>query len=457
MAPLTALPSPAVARCSAGARVTPPARAAVLSPVVPVNRVVRWALYVMVFSLPFEMPNRTTIPFEIPTITAALFLLTTVFQPRVCFGRIPPVVFWFIGYLYACGVAISVNGWINVVTFTNFFLLITQGILIFWVASNLLRDERIARAVLWWFIIACLIRATLPLIGIGRTATLVWTGGERVTAFGQNPNISAVLLSAGVVALVGLTYAQGALRPTVLAWPLMAVLGLAVIETGSRGGLLALGVGLVAFMSGGGRRLWPKVRNALVVLVAIGLLVAASYRSPLIRNRFEATAQSGNMAGRELIYPAAWHMFLEKPMVGWGPMNNQYEVAIRIGERIKPKRDTHNLILELLTSTGILGAVPFLVGLGLCVRAAWRARYGARGTVPLALAGVVFMGNMSGNRIDFKLFWLTLAYALASEHLCALHPDVFRPGRRYRGARAGKGWLPHEVTAAANGPPEETR
>jgi hypothetical protein len=67
--------------------------------------------------------------------------------------------------------------------------------------------------------------------------------------------------------------------------------------------------------------------------------------------------------------------------------------------------------------------VPFLLGLGLCVRAAWKARRATPGALPLALLAVLLMGNMSGNRIAFTPFWLVLAYALASQHMRAQVPQ----------------------------------
>src|SRR2546426_11050903 len=78
------------------------------------------------------------------------------------------------------------------------------------------------------------------------------------------------------------------------------------------------------------------------------------------------------MAGREQLWPSLADMALEKPWAGWGPINNQYEVASRTTDMAKEHRDAHNLLLELMTALGLAGAVPFLIGLGICVVAAWR-------------------------------------------------------------------------------------
>ena len=51
-------------------------------------------------------------------------------------------------------------------------------------------------------------------------------------------------------------------------------------------------------------------------------------------------------------------MISERPILGWGPIENQFEIGARIGEEKKDRRDAHNIVLDLMTSTGFLGAIP---------------------------------------------------------------------------------------------------
>ena len=119
------------------------------------------------------------------------------------------------------------------------------------------------------------------------------------------------------------------------------------------------------------------------------------------------------MSGRPRIYRAAFRMFEEKPILGWGPATNYYELGRRLN---RPKRDTHNMFLWLLTEQGLAGTIPFCIGLGLCARAAWRGRRGAPGLLPLALLVASLTLNLSGTHFNFaKWFWVSLAFALASE------------------------------------------
>ncbi len=377
------------------------------------NLLLQGALYLLLASIPFEYPERT-IPLEIPTLTGAVFLLATLFNPRRCYGNLPPAVLWFGAYLLVYLLSLLASGE-HPTEAASEFIVILQGVLIMVAAANLMADERIANRAMVALVAACSVRATLPLIGFARTTSAVWTGGERVSALGQNANSAAMILAAGMVALIGLVYArrQRSLSALLVPAGLAGLIGFAVLETGSRGGLLALLGGVLVFaLAAESSR--ARLRNAGIAALAIILLVLGTLQLPVMRNRWADSMRTGNLAGREQLYPALWTMFLEKPVLGWGPVTNRYELATRIGERERPHRASHNILLELLTATGLVGALPFVLGGLLSVQQAWRGRRGALGVLPLALCGSVFISNMSGDWIASKLIWVVLAFAVAS-------------------------------------------
>ena len=371
------------------------------------------ALYLLIASIPFEYPERT-IPLEIPTLTGAVFLLVTLFYPNRCYARVPAPALWFGGYLVAYLAAIVAAPGEHASAAVSDFVVVLQGVLVFLAATNVMQDEKVTRRALGTLVAACALRAVLPFLGLGTSET-VWTGGDRVSAQGQNTNSAAMILAAGLVALIGLTLLRrqkGAVN-LVLAGALSVVLGFAIIETGSRGGFAALigGVLVLAFAAAGWRQ---RLRNGAIALVAVTLLAGAAAQLPVMRNRLLDAVQTGNLAGREQLYPALWTMFLEKPVMGWGPTTNNHELAPRVGERERAKRASHNLLLELLTAGGLVMTLPFLVGLWLSASSAWRARLGVHGALPSALLCSLFLSNMSGDWGASKLLWIVLAYAVAS-------------------------------------------
>src|SRR3989454_1026776 len=322
----------------------------------------------MVVSFIFEMPTRGCGGGETPAMTAALFLLTSPLALRACYGTLPGPLVSFGVFLWVFAVSTLVQGWVILGDVRHFFLVLLEALLVCWASVNLLARERVGTVALWCFVCSSVARAVLPMVGVGRTSYTVWTGGERVTAFGQNANFSAILLSAGLVTLLGLTYGKRGTPRWVrlLAWPMGALIGVAIVDTGSRGGLLALGAGLLAFVFTPAGSLKVRLRNTAVATLAIGLLTATALHTAVMRNRFEATTETGSMAGREQLFPSLVDMFLERPFAGWGPINNQYEVAARTTDLAKEPRGRDDPLLGVLTAEGLVGAVPFLLRLGGC-------------------------------------------------------------------------------------------
>jgi hypothetical protein len=58
--------------------------------------------------------------------------------------------------------------------------------------------------------------------------------------------------------------------------------------------------------------------------------------------------------------------------------------------------------------------VPFLIGLWLCVKQAWRGRNGNLGLLPLALLVALLAGGMSATTIYLKPQWFAFALAVAA-------------------------------------------
>lgn len=374
------------------------------------SRLLRWALYGFIFSLPFDAPGR--LPIELTTLTGAGFLAVTLLQPGLCYGR-RPLVFWlFLAYQYAYWLAYAFGGARFTSDAVHSSVFYIQGLLIFLACFNLMRDPRITRNVLLTLAAAVTILALMTIFGIGKAYD---TESGRQMVFGQNANRAARVLCAGLLILVGAVYgrAQPTLRPKWIAWPTAAVIGIAMILGGSRGGLLALALGLWMF-SFAGSTIGARVRNIVVSMLAIGLAAWGAWQSPVMQRRIQLASQ-GNMAGRQIIFPTALQMFKNKPIYGWGP-GNQYVLAVRLGlpPALHLTRDTHNLFLEVLTATGILGAIPYLTALWLCLWYSWKARRGIEGILPVAQMMALGLGNASGNYIQLKLQWVLLAYAMAS-------------------------------------------
>lgn len=372
--------------------------------------ILRWLFYAFVFTIPFETAGvgEGGTAFTITKLIGYFLVLASFLQPRLCY-RQPSLAFWcFVGYLWVC-LCLALLGepkYIASIWFRLFTLL--QMAVFFWISYNLLRRDTLARAALVTFVSSCLLLALLQSLGI-----TVATKGERISALGDNPNAIGSILALGLLAGLGLAYGQqkSSVKARLLAIPICAVVGYEMVRTGSRGAFVALAAGILLYILHHGT-VRVKIRNACVVVFVLCVLVWNSYTWETARERWKRTFEYGSMAGRERIYPTAWSMFLEKPLQGWGPVHNMVELGGRV--HFGRPRDTHNLFLHVLTETGILGAVPYFMGIWLCWRAAWRARTSVHGVLPLALLLCVLFINLSLTWHHRKLHWLVLAYAAAS-------------------------------------------
>ncbi len=383
-----------------------------------VMTVVRWAFYLFVFSIPLEYPDRT-IPLEVHTITGSLFLLVALLQPRLCFRRPPAALLWFSAYLWIY-VALGLFSQHPAETMKLFFNYLLVAC-VFWAACNLMRFDAIARKAFLGFVVGAVVIGILQRAGI---ATSEVEG--RLAVFGQDANLLGGNMAVGLLMVIALGYSRD--RVPMRKHVLVGVVGLLLLRTllysASRGAALAFVIGLVAFAfrAGDPRKI---VRHVAIAVLAGAVLMAAAYRNESLLKRYQETLSTGDLSGREQIYPEAMKMFRERPLLGWGPINHQYELGIRtsgfqIGARnadgvaVHAFRDTHDVVLDILTSVGLIGAFPFFAAIAACLWGAWRARRGPRGTLPLALAICALAVGLSINVAASKQLWLLLAYAAAS-------------------------------------------
>ena len=378
------------------------------------TRVIRWLFYAFVGSLPFETISEGLV--EPTTVLGALLVLSALLQPGL-FLRWPPKGFWcFIVYLYVFA-ALSLlepSGYRHA-SLLNVFLL-TQLTLLGWIGFCLMRDRQTAERALLTFAAGCVFLSLLQVTGFASRAVEADVASVvRVTAFGFHPNNLARILMLGMLALVGLTLvkSKGFIRPLFLVGPFVLLIGVAMVQTGSRGGLISLAAGVMtlAFRRGS---MMMKVMHGLGLTVLLGVLFIAVLQSDIMRLRFEETVEEGDVARRDRIYPTAFGMFQEKPLLGWGPITSTFELGMRLGHPEEETKNPHNLILFGLVSTGLLGSLPLFVGLAFCGLSAWKTRTGPHGILPLAMFAAVMVANMSGLWLFNKLHWLVMAYAMAS-------------------------------------------
>jgi putative inorganic carbon (hco3(-)) transporter len=241
-----------------------------------------------------------------------------------------------------------------------------------------------------------------------------------------DPNELAAFLLVGLALAVGMSVGKERTRvlriAAIVAVPLCAA---GVFLSLSRGGLIALGVMLIAATIFAGR--WRlAIMAMLVVVVAGGVFYFTALASLPARER---VTNAGGGTGRSDIWKLGLRMVRAHPLEGVGVGNFPVvsaNYALQPGTILRPEfifsaapKITHNTYLEILSEMGFPGFLLFMGVIFSCLASALRAArlWARRGQTGMeALARGVFLGLLGMLVADFfisemydKLLWVMLA------------------------------------------------
>lgn len=175
----------------------------------------------------------------------------------------------------------------------------------------------------------------------------------------------------------------------------------------------------------------PWLAGSVVVLLSL----AAATQIDLVSERL--AAESGDIAQiragewdsigyssvgiRVHLFAYGMDLWLERPWLGWGPGALPALLDILPDAQLH-YQDLHNLYLDLLVRVGLLGSLPFAIGLLLVLLAAARVVQQRRAPTDLALVLLGGIGlhlllaltNMRGLNVDWRHVWMLFGGALAS-------------------------------------------
>ncbi len=229
------------------------------------------------------------------------------------------------------------------------------GYFYYWFAINLIDDERKLQ-----ILGAVLILSTLP---IAATVILEATNSERGTrfsgiqAYGDTATLSVMAIMFSAYLALGRAY-----WVRLLALGLSIMFALALVLTGTRGALIGLFgafITIIAFLN---------VRLIIPLLIIGGIVFSISLQvveqiAPTVLERFAFIEEGADAVESELswvarveVYERALQAFAHNPLigVGYGHLWNWGNFS----------RSSHNIYLNTLGETGVIGFVPLLAAVG---------------------------------------------------------------------------------------------
>jgi O-antigen ligase len=289
---------------------------------------------------------------------------------------------------------------------------------LYWVARQMPLGER---AILVWFGCLTALGLYLAVTAIAETQQLWWLVYPSYIGSAEFPEFlgrgrGPLLNPAGSGMFQGICL--GAL---LLWWPRAGRAGRLAIVAGS----LLLAVGIYCTLT---RSVW--IGAALGLCIVLGLTLPRQWRIPLVAGALlvaslvavtqwerivafkrdqalDADAAAESVELRPLLAVVAWKMFLDRPLLGCG--FGQYQevsgdyTSDRTSQLVLEKARTyiqHNVVLSLLTETGLVGAGLFVTLLAMWTHGAWGLWQSPTAPLWIRQQGLLFlalMGNYGAN------------------------------------------------------------
>jgi O-antigen ligase len=296
-------------------------------------------------------------------------------------------------------------------------------VVVFAMTVSLVRRPDHVRWVMLAFVAGTVLSVLIGAATGGLRPTDALDGGARLTGSGADANYLAAAIVPAIVMAAGLAARRGQPLTRLALVVCVAVLGLGLAATESRGGFLAAGVtclgALIVFR---GRR--AQLLGFVLVLCA----AAAVWFSVSPGSWERVTSVSDGGSGRTDIWTVATRMAEDHPVVGVGlaqfpVVSPQYLTRpgtlsrgdLLIGQRIV----VHNLYLQLWAETGGIGVLLFATVAGGSLLAGRRAarRFEAGGATDLAaLANAAMLATAGAltasiflSNVDDRRTWVLFA------------------------------------------------
>jgi O-antigen ligase len=208
----------------------------------------------------------------------------------------------------------------------------------------------------------------------------------------------------------------------------LSILGLGLVSTGSRGGILGtlFAIGLVWLHSR------TKVASGIVIAVVIlvGAVVVTTIVPSEAFTRSEGTGVLADAGDRTNIWKRAWGYFLQNPVLGlgWGQLEPTVlrDTPVIVGDIAA---SAHNSLLKMLSESGLVGTIPFIALCWHVLEVLWRGAHLDKESLgPLnvgafaAFAGMLLATMTSVYQFE-RFFWVPIAFAASLELRHTLEPN----------------------------------
>jgi|SRR5690625_913375 len=235
----------------------------------------------------------------------------------------------------------------------------------------------------------------------------VLTGANRATTYIGGPNVVTRLL---FFALVSSGYLYSLKRKVRYIW-FLTLFFIGIILIGSRGGMVgafvSLGLFLFIYVSSKPtslKAIFNKRALGIAVVVSPLIIALSDYFIKTFRERFILLLVDNiYYSSRDIIYENTLEAIIEKPIFGHGL--NAYSAVVG-----GPFYYPHNIILEVLIDSGVLGLIPFIMVLLFSLICIYKHRKSPMLVFAVTPFYMIIVSMLSGDLYDFRyyFFWILI-------------------------------------------------
>lgn len=270
-------------------------------------------------------------------------------------------------------------------------------------------DTKEFKMALWSYTLGCVILSVLLVTTGKMDEGYNYAGRLTINIFNSylDPNNLAAILLTGIFTCFSAIWNKSKFSPFsnifgVVCFVLMVI---AVMLTGSRGGIIALVVGIAVYIYSKSNK---KTRPIVILCFLVGIIVAFILAKKLLPaelfNRLFEISEYGSGSGRMAHWVAAVKKILDNPLFGFGAASYfGFFSQVQGGEFAM-----HNTFLAVLFEIGLVGLVVFMIPIVLGIKASLK-------TKSSLLLAVIF-SNMAAafflDTLHTRFFWNAIALVI---------------------------------------------
>ncbi|MEO6133691.1 MAG: O-antigen ligase family protein [Ginsengibacter sp.] len=373
----------------------------------------RFTLYVFLFSINFEVwdPFNTGGNFSVSKLTGFLYFVSLIpelgsyLKFKKFKNFLMPISLFFllltvVSFLHINSIS---SEYFNFSVFQNIVLLVL-------LVNHARKDPGVLKKAMMSFAMGSVAMAFFFYLGIG-----ISIEEGRISLFGDNENAIGIRMCISMV-FVSFFIIQNPLKlgyiRILLFFSIPVMLSL-LVATGSRVAIISFSlcfvVGLILIKT---RRVYTKLLIFLIGLVLGIYLYDFILSSNVLAQRLLNSAESHNLAGRDIIWKKLIPLIENNPVFGVGVTGYKMYTKKVFGEFTSP----HNVILEVLCYTGFVGLLVYITFLFRVFKASI-FDYKMNGSLSQLLLLIPILGLLlSGQVLVTKIGWVLFAFVIGSTY-----------------------------------------